>query len=101
MLWLKARSVVALGMTTATRKGSAAAGASVASAGASVAILGASVGGVVPQALSTTVKARIRLKNHTNFFIFFSLLDEYNSFDGIFDSISKFILQGCQIHLLS
>jgi hypothetical protein len=63
MLWLKARSLMALGMTTATRKGSPVAGAAV----------GSSVAGIAPQALRISVKVRIRLKNHTDFFIFFSL----------------------------
>ncbi len=67
MLWLKARSFLALGMTTATRKGPA--GAAV---GASVA--GGSVGAEVPQALNTSARDTINENNQANFFIFFSLI---------------------------
>jgi hypothetical protein len=59
MLWLKARSLMALGMTTATRNFSAGAGVSSAWA---------------PQALNTSDRTIRTLKNQTDFFIFFSLI---------------------------
>jgi hypothetical protein len=62
MLWLNARSLMALGMTTATRNFWA--GALVAGAGAPP----------PPQALKTSESARTTVKNHANFFIFFSLV---------------------------
>jgi hypothetical protein len=58
-------------MTTATRNASPE-GASVA-AGASVAGASVGAGAPAPHALRTSVKARIMLNNHMNFFIFFSL----------------------------
>src|SRR5215213_9542206 len=68
MLWLKARSLMALGITTATRNFST---------GAAVA------GAPAPQALRTIESARTRVKNQAIFFIFFSLLNGYDSFTGI------------------
>jgi hypothetical protein len=59
MLWLNAKSFLALGMTTATLK--------------SFVETGAGVAGAAPQALNTIERASIRVTNHANFFIFFSL----------------------------
>src|SRR5215211_2875087 len=81
MLWLKARSFLALGITTATRKASpvgacVTAGASVptwvASEGASVATEVTGTGDA--QALNTSANASNGVINHANFFIFFSLI---------------------------
>ena len=74
MLWLNARSLIALGMTTATRNGSAGGGASVA-AGASVgAGAGASVAvGCGAHAPATITMVRNNVVSQTSFFMFFSL----------------------------
>src|SRR5512147_604720 len=82
MLWLKARSFLALGITTATRNGlagavvagaSVAAGAAVA-AGASVAT-GAAVGVAgAAQALNIADRETIRTKDSANFFILILLV---------------------------
>jgi hypothetical protein len=60
-------------MTTATRNFST---------GAGVAVAGA------PQALKTSDSAITRVKNHANFFIFFSLMDGYDSFHGMVGPVS-------------
>jgi hypothetical protein len=63
MLWLKARSLMALGMTTATRNGSPDA----------TSVAGGCVAAGAPHALRTNARESIRVKNQTDFFIFFSL----------------------------
>jgi hypothetical protein len=76
MLWLNARSFVALGITTATRNGSAGAGVGGASvAGASVAAGGSvATGACAPQALNTIENPIKRERNIKRFFICFSLI---------------------------
>jgi len=80
MLWLNARSLIELGMTTATRKGSAGAAGSASGSvdvsgaawGSSTGAAGASVG--LPHALKTSDRASRTVKIHVIFFIFFLLL---------------------------
>src|SRR5689334_23347707 len=63
MLWLNAISLMALGITTATRNFSTGA-----------------LAALVPQALKTSESAITRVKNHANFFIFSPyLMDGYDS----------------------
>jgi hypothetical protein len=72
---------MALGITTATRNFST---------GAVVA------GAFAPHALKMSESAITNVKNHVNFFIFFSLLDGYDSFYGTVNSISIFIFSGLE-----
>jgi hypothetical protein len=73
---------MALGMTTATRNFSTGAGVAVA---------------LAPQAVKTSESAITKVINHVNFFIFFSLLDGYDSFYGMVDSVSIFIFSGLDV----
>jgi hypothetical protein len=75
MLWLKARSAMELGMTTATRNGSAGGMAVACGAGASVATTsggGACVGVAAgAQAARSTAAVRSRVIRNEDFLIFF------------------------------
>ena len=70
MLWLKAKSLIALGITTATRKGPV--GASVTAAGGAwVGAEGSTVGVAPPQALKINANNK-SIPNHLRFLFMFS-----------------------------